>query len=63
MEDQCGALVVAGAASRAVVRRFGARGPHSRVRRSDTAFSATMMDDRDIKSAETSGRSDHPKLV
>jgi len=30
-------------------------------RRSITALTATMMDEADIKSAETSGRSDQPK--
>lgn len=31
-----------------------------RARRSDTAFSATMIDETDISKADTSGRSDHP---
>lgn len=31
------------------------------ARRNDTAFSATVMDDADIRSADTSGRSDQPR--
>jgi hypothetical protein len=34
-----------------------------RARRNDTAFSATMIEESDISSAETSGRSDQPKRV
>ena len=31
-----------------------------RVRRSDTALTATMIDERDMSNADTSGRSDQP---
>lgn len=34
----------------------------SLVRLSDTAFSATMIEDADMSSAEISGRSDQPRL-
>jgi hypothetical protein len=54
--DRRGQLGALQAASHLVHRPPG----RIRARRSDTALTATMMEESDIRSADTSGRSDQP---